>query len=104
MGNYTKDGVKDPKFDANAAIPWDAVRVLVGDCNYGGRVTDPNDRLLMSVYTKEIFNDDLVAIDKWKPCGTEQSNYGYILDEAASAKTDIATVWTPDVFKTELQN
>jgi hypothetical protein len=23
------------------------------------------------VYTKEIFNDELIAIDKWKPPGTE---------------------------------
>jgi len=38
----------------------------------------------MNVYTKEIFNNDLVAIDKWKPSGTEQSNYGYLVDEGAN--------------------
>jgi dynein heavy chain len=98
-----KDGIKDPKFDSSAAIPWDAVRVLIGECNYGGRVTDPNDRLLMNTYTKEIFNDELVAIDKWKPVGTEQQNYGYLVDEGANQKNDMSLLWTPETFKTEIQ-
>ncbi len=65
-------------------VPWDAVRELIGSCNYGGRITDPNDRLLIQVYTKEIFNDELVAIDKWRPPGTEHLNYAYLPDEGAN--------------------
>lgn len=51
--------------------PFDALRYLTAECNYGGRVTDANDRilieqLLLDYYTDRIFNDDY----KFSPSGT----------------------------------
>lgn len=96
MGKYIND-LKDDKFNIAEPVPWDAVRELIGQCNYGGRVTDNSDRTLLMVYTREIFNDELIAIDKWKPPGTEHENYTYIVDES-NTKANIAELWTPEVF------
>jgi hypothetical protein len=54
---------------------------LIAEANYGGRVTDDRDRRLISVYAKEIFNDNLIAPERWRPYGTEEMNYMYSADE-----------------------
>lgn len=51
-------------------IPFDALRYLAGECNYGGRVTDDKDRRCMEMimenfYTPEIFDDNY----KFSPSG-----------------------------------
>lgn len=51
--------------------PFEALRYLTGECNYGGRVTDKHDReclleILQDYYTEQIFNDDY----KFSPSGT----------------------------------
>jgi len=74
MGRF-KEGVKNPDFEAQTPINWQAVHYLIAMANYGGRITDNNDRNLIRVYVSEIFNDDLVAIDKWRPPGTEEFAY-----------------------------
>jgi len=47
-----------------------AVQYLIAEGNYGGRITDNNDRRLIKVYASEIFNDELIAIEKWRPPDT----------------------------------
>jgi dynein heavy chain len=43
-------------------IPWEALRYMAAEANYGGRVTDPKDRraisfILEDFYTPEILKD-----------------------------------------------
>jgi len=50
--------------------PFDALNYLTGQCNYGGRVTDANDRItietiLLDFFTDRIFSDDY----KFSPSG-----------------------------------
>ena len=37
--------------------PWDALKYLISEINYGGRVTDDWDRRLMNVYMASFFNE-----------------------------------------------
>ena len=37
-------------------IPWEALRYMVAEANYGGRVTDPKDRLTINVILEEFYN------------------------------------------------
>ena len=49
-------------------------------------------------YAKEIFCDDLVQIEKWRPKGTEGFNYHYPIDEAAFKDNEASSIFTPDFF------
>lgn len=76
---------------------------MIAECNYGGRITDDRDRRLIKVYAKEIFDEGLVAPEKWRPVGTEEFNYVYPADEANTKHPDIASIFTPDYFLQEIQ-
>lgn len=73
---------------------------MIADANYGGRVTDDYDRKLIKVYAKEIFNDNLVTSDKWKPPGCEELKYQYpdesVLKVAPSENA--SAVFNPEFF------
>lgn len=63
------------------------------------------DRRLIGVYAKEIFNDGLVALEKWKPNNTDDTmNYSYPFDEAAFKHPDLTQVFTPQYFYEEILN
>jgi len=41
-------------------LPFEALKYLIAECNYGGRVTDQNDRRLMSTILEQFFNNEVV--------------------------------------------
>jgi dynein heavy chain len=50
------------------AIPWEALHYMIGECNYGGRVTEITDRLLLNTILVEfmsqrVFYDDFLFSD-----------------------------------------
>ncbi|KAF1790945.1 P-loop containing nucleoside triphosphate hydrolase [Phytophthora cactorum] len=43
--------------------PWDALKYLIAQANYGGRVTDDWDRRLMLVYISQFFSENVLSVD-----------------------------------------
>jgi len=46
-------------------LPFEALKYLIAECNYGGRVTDQNDRRLMSTILEQFFNNEVVENDSF---------------------------------------
>jgi dynein heavy chain len=47
---------------SSSVVPFDALRYTAGECNYGGRVTDDKDRLLLSTILSTCYCQDLVNL------------------------------------------
>ncbi|CCW60171.1 unnamed protein product [Phytomonas sp. EM1] len=47
-------------FEAQEAIPWDPLEYIIGEINYGGRVTDPQDRGLLQTILRRCISPGLL--------------------------------------------
>lgn len=47
--------------DSYAATPWDALKYLIAEANYGGRVTDELDRRVLSSYLNKFYCEDALT-------------------------------------------
>ncbi len=47
--------------DENDKIPFEALKYLISECNYGGRVTDDKDRRLITTLLADYFNEELLS-------------------------------------------
>ncbi|VDO05387.1 unnamed protein product [Rodentolepis nana] len=67
-------------------LPLDALKYLTGECNYGGRVTDANDRRCLVSLLSNFYNHDLVSRENYNlsPSGIYQippeGNYANYLE------------------------
>ena len=79
--------IKMPK-DSTQTVQWDAVKTIIAEVNYGGRVTDSWDTRLIKKYAEEIFVEEIFSSDKpfilsnYKP-DTEYRLPKEILDESS---------------------
>lgn len=51
--------------DAYAATPWDALKYLIAEANYGGRVTDELDRRVLASYLNKFYCEDALAVPNY---------------------------------------
>ena len=68
---------KDKNLKNTNQINWQALQFLISEANYGGRVTDDFDRLLIKTYAIEIFKEELIKAEWWKPPNSNELNYQY---------------------------
>ena len=76
------DKEKDKGQGRSSLIQWDAIRYLIGEANYGGRVTDKYDAKLLGVYTNEFFTQLVLTEEKFFLAGEGLPEY-YVPDDAA---------------------
>ena len=50
-----------------------------------------------------MFEDNLIAPERWRPSGTEEFNYIYPADEANTKHPDLASIFNPEYFLQEIQ-
>ena len=50
------------------SIPWEAMRYLISEIHYGGRVTDEWDQRLLDVYVHQYFCPELISTHGFKLC------------------------------------
>jgi dynein heavy chain len=55
--------------DENDDVPFEALCYLTAECNYGGRVTDDKDRLLIKILLEDYYCSETVNDDNY--------NYGF---------------------------
>lgn len=48
------------------SIPYNALRYLIAECNYGGRISDKSDRLTMSMILEHFINENVVNDLRYK--------------------------------------
>lgn len=70
-------------------VPFEALRYLTGECNYGGRVTDKHDRECLEQILLDFFCDDILDEDyKFSPSGIyfapKHGNYNSYIDYCKS--------------------
>ncbi|KAI4544306.1 hypothetical protein MG293_004572 [Ovis ammon polii] len=67
--SYLMDPISDPEFFGSCKkpdLPYDALRYMTGECNYGGRVTDDWDRRTLRSILNKFFNPELVQNPHYK--------------------------------------
>lgn len=52
--------------DEYKEIPWDALKCLIAEVNYGGHVTDEWDRRLLTTYINDFFCDAAINQPSFK--------------------------------------
>jgi len=51
--------------DSYEATPWDALKYLIAEANYGGRVTDELDRRVLNSYLNRFYCEDALAVPNY---------------------------------------
>jgi dynein heavy chain len=59
------DDVLKAYLDAYEETPWDALKYLISEANYGGRVTDEIDRRVLSGYLNQFFCEDALRVENF---------------------------------------
>jgi len=85
--------------DQSAEVPYQTLKVLVAEINYGGRVTDDKDvRLINSLLTKYFSPDVMIEDYKFSPGGEYFAPQPGTLEDAKNYVTGLPAEDDPEVF------
>eukprot|EP00794_Sanderia_malayensis_P007414 gene7414-8234_t len=81
-------------------VPFDALSYLTGECNYGGRVTDDNDRRCLLSILADFFTPDVINDPKYKfsPSGTYYSPPKSEYEDYVEFIKELPMTQYPEVF------
>jgi len=80
-------------------IPISALRYLVGECNYGGRVTEELDRRTLIVFMKDYFCEEMYDDDhKFSPSGIYYAPAHGEYDSYINYAKDLPAFPKPEIF------
>jgi len=77
------DDVLKAYLDAYEDTPWDALKYLISEANYGGRVTDEIDRRVLASYLNQFFCEDALNITNYPLSSLKE----YYIPEEGPLKT-----------------
>ena len=86
-------------FLATGSTPdWAALTYLTADCNYGGRITDINDRRLITSLLSSFYNPDLASTPGWSlsPCGNYNLPRDLSLENVRREVSGLSDLTRPD--------
>eukprot|EP00959_Pyramimonas_sp_CCMP1952_P343210 7189531-Pyramimonas_sp.AAC.1 len=52
--------------DEYEETPWDAIKYLISEANYGGRVTDEIDRRVLASYLNQFYCEDALSVPNYQ--------------------------------------
>lgn len=89
------DDVLKAYLDAYEETPWDALKYLISEANYGGRVTDEIDRRVLSGYLNQYFCEDALRVPNF-PLSSLEEYYVPAEGPLSSYREYIATLPVSD--------
>jgi dynein heavy chain len=85
--------------EENAAVPFDALKYSIGECNYGGRVTDDKDRRLLTTLLDLLYQPPILQPGfKLSESGDYVVPSDGSLDDFLAAVRDLPAVQRPEAF------
>lgn len=81
-------------------IPWDDIRYLLGDVNYGGRITDDFDKITMKATLEYFLNDGIVENDLifFSKSGTYKTIYKINPLDYLEVANELPLIDDPEIF------
>ena len=77
--------------EENEETPFKALKYCIGECNYGGRVTDGKDRITLNSIMERFFNpedvrDGLQDVRQWHVLHPRRRNEGTVPSKVIEAR------------------
>ena len=71
------ESATDSQMTSPSEMPFKAILYMTGECNYGGRVTDDKDRILIMTLLRDYFCEDIFK-DEYRMASIEEYNLSLI--------------------------
>ena len=85
--------------EENDETPFKALKYCIGECNYGGRVTDGKDRITLNSIMERFFNEDVLETGyKMSDSGTYSIPAASTREEFLEVIEQLPLVAPPEIF------